>query len=229
VSAGTVEALILLRLTLASEYVGTVTQNNNFDILMEGGFCTFLFFILKGEHMKELQAFQLGIKPTALFAEGQEQYKELLTYPHVPVNILSYRKQSLFFHTEKQKKEWINRTNRMDHTSLEFHKELGLVLGYPPLAVEFFIRRLKSKREGQNEEVDKMSKESIGLNYAGIVCNSCVDDLIENAKWLWDTYHQDLTLRVRFDTSYIPVEYRDTEGLRSLKKQLYNALGFVYT
>lgn len=177
----------------------------------------FHFFLLKeGSKMDEIHSFLCGLKPTLLLAEQQKGFTSMLAYPNTEIHLIPNRHQCLFFHTEQDKQTWIDRTQNMEHTSPEFHRILGLTLGYPPKAVDFFVKREECKKQGKFNELQRLKSKVVGLHYAGISCNGNYEDLISNARWLWDTYKQEEQLKVRVDSSYVFVEYRNDKKLAEI-------------
>ncbi|MFC7443499.1 hypothetical protein [Laceyella putida] len=170
--------------------------------------------------MNEIISFKNGIKPSLLLEESQPGFDEMLSFPHVSIHLLEGARQCLFFPDEREKMNWMQRTASLSHTTPAFHKELGLVLGYPPKAVDFFVRRIQCQKEGHLEELERLKAKRVGLHYAGISCNGNVDDLIENVYWLWDTYEVDDVLHVRWDTTFLPVPYREKNVLNTVCEQL---------
>lgn len=178
--------------------------------------------------LEEVQLFMAGLKPAILLAEQQSDFQYVADYPSVPIHLLENRHQQLFFRTEKERDDWITHTQDVDHQSLVFHQKLGIVLGYPPKAVKHYVNRLKLQKENINlDELSKVNSKSIGLHYAGIACNSNIDDLVDNVRWLWDTYQQDKMLNVRHDTSLIAIQYRDETELKNVYNQLHKMLDTV--
>jgi hypothetical protein len=132
-----------------------------------------------------INAFRLGIKPTFLCTTLQERFMQkhfanLSDYPYTTVEILPEDQHQcfLFFQKEEMKQEFLHKTFGLEKDHPELHKQIGLVLGYPPRAVEFFYKN----------KLDKLDREGISLSYVGGSCIMDIDDLIENAIWYWNQY-----------------------------------------
>jgi hypothetical protein len=153
--------------------------------------------------MVDHEAFLKGIKPALYRAYNRglaELFPKLQEYPHLKDHTGRY----LFFQTEEKKQEYVDRIQQIDLNSPEYHKMLGLLLGYPPKAVDFFVRKCTDR---------SLSEVSIGLGYAGIRCVCDVRELIENTKWLWDTYQLDEELRLFIGEEFVYVPYQDMNEL----------------
>jgi hypothetical protein len=115
----------------------------------------------------------------------------------------------LFFQNNKLKSDFLSKFKNIQPRSPEFHELLGVTLGYPPAAARFFAA-CKSH--------PSMTAYRIAIHYAGIRCVSHVDDLTENAKWLWDHYTEAEDMRILVNTSFYPVVRYDIERLNEVKR-----------
>jgi hypothetical protein len=157
--------------------------------------------------MVDHEAFLKGIKPALYRAYNQglaELFPILKEYPHLKDHTGRY----LFFQTEEKKQEYVDRIQQIDLNSPEYHKMLGLLLGYPPKAVDFYVRKCTDR---------SLSEVSIGLGYSGVRCVSDVRELIENTIWLWDTYQLDEEMRLMVEGEFIYVSYRQMEELKKVQ------------
>ncbi|RAL20824.1 hypothetical protein [Thermoflavimicrobium daqui] len=178
--------------------------------------------------MTDEQAFFLGIKPALLANEMYERFDELLTFPHVtdfsPIRYSCTRRMNykgwLFFQTEEQKQEVLKKAEELGITSIddiEAERLLGHILGYPPKAVDTYLQRLKLKQENQAERKRKEIRE-VAMEYYGCVFMCYVEDILECAKWLWDTYPFSELDQLLIDHcgEKAKVEFRDFNGLNHL-------------
>lgn len=188
-----------------------------------------LRFLEKGDNMDYFMAFQLGYKPaiydTVLsqrFVEVLPTLKEKYPYMNKGIGLREDTTTYMFFQNQKLKAGFEEQLDNVGHKSPEFHKILGLALGYPPKAVEFFAR-LQMK----DEEAKKLQPKRVGMHYMGIPCNGNVDDLVENCLWLWDTYtvpEVPDTLKVRIETTFYDVQYKDIDTLVALQDKVNRIL-----
>jgi hypothetical protein len=122
----------------------------------------------------------------------------------------------LFFQNDVLKREFEERMEGVSIRSPEFHEILGHALGNPPKAVHFM-----DKLRG----IKVFYKKKVGIHYDSISCSSSIDDFVDNAFWLWNTYSfQDATkepLRIRIDTKMHEVSYKDRETLIKLQNTLF--------
>ncbi|RAL25705.1 hypothetical protein [Thermoflavimicrobium daqui] len=148
--------------------------------------------------ISEEEAFLMGIKPALLTTERNERFNELLNYPSFtdfsPVRFDYERKMHfkgwMFFQTNQQRLEVLKQIKEqgiISIKSLEARRLMGLILGYPPKAVDSFIRRLKLKKENLEEHKEKESRVAI-MEYCGCGFVCYIEDILECSKWLWQRY-----------------------------------------
>jgi hypothetical protein len=123
----------------------------------------------------------------------------LANYPFISGNYIALNGEGetyLFFQNENLKGRFLKQLNGIDKNSLEFHRLLGHTLGYPPKAIDFFIKK----------ELDQsLEKRSVGLYYMGVSCSSDIFDLEDYCRWLWDHYDFDQLLQLieKWTTLYL--------------------------
>lgn len=119
----------------------------------------------------------------------------------------------MFFQNEELKQSFQNQLKEITVPSPDFHRILGLALGYPPKAVEFYV---------QCERDPSLRKFKVGMHYQGVPCNGSVYDLVENCNWLWEKYTFDgcskEPLEVRIGYNMHKVEKGDIHRLRELQE-----------
>lgn len=153
--------------------------------------------------MKPIEAFLKGIKP-ALFERPTD---ELLKYPYVEITDLA-----LFFQNDQQKKTFVEQSKGLSFGTREFDRVFGLTLGFPPLAVEYYV----ATRHSNADIMDFVFNET-GIHYAGLRFITSLDHAQESVRWVWNTYKAPDILNlcfVRYDgpklvAEMIPVAYRD--------------------
>lgn len=137
-----------------------------------------------------------------------------LRYPYIEdLNLIPDSKFYLFFQDEESKQSFLSETKGVAVPSPDFHRILGMALGYPPKAVDFFVKC---------EQDRSMENLKIGMHYQGISCSGNVYDLIENCNWLWEKYTFDRCskepLEVRIGYNMHKVEKGDIQRLRELQE-----------
>ncbi|MXQ55931.1 hypothetical protein [Shimazuella alba] len=173
--------------------------------------------------MKDLEFFLKGYKPSYYNTELDEEFTKHLpelikSYPYIDMGIelMDDVQYYLFFQNDVLKREFEERMEGVPIRSPEFHEILGHALGYPPKAVHFYV---------QAERDRSLKKKKVGIHYASISCSSSIDDIVDNAFWLWNTYSfQDATkepLRIRIDTKMHEISYKDRETLIKLQNALF--------
>ncbi|RAL25949.1 hypothetical protein [Thermoflavimicrobium daqui] len=139
--------------------------------------------------MKKQEAFIKGIKPALLCSHTYEHdiFKKLLSlkYP----NIIEYElkdfdnpdeifdRGTLFFQSEDMKEKYLNESKGLKKKSREAIILLGKVLGYPPIACEFFA---------DSEKDISLRSKRVVFDYYGIRFAGNMDDRDEICKWLWE-------------------------------------------
>lgn len=126
--------------------------------------------------LNEYVAFLSQKKPACLYSKRDKDDREYvisllsMDYPHYDIYHLV-----LFFQNEQQKSQFVEQYQGIEFRSAEHHRLIGLTLGYPPLAVEHFVRSFK---EGNFED-------SVGIYYHGYTFSSHKEDVYAIANWLW--------------------------------------------
>jgi hypothetical protein len=129
------------------------------------------------------ESFLKGYKPAVLMNpnhDDENDIKSLAGYPSVEnVQVFDSAGQVLYFQNEELKQDYLYQSkNTLNPHSPEFHKLLGITLGFPPKAVDFYVSELMSP--------DDYRHDRVGLDYCGISCIGGLDDLLENTAFLWD-------------------------------------------
>jgi hypothetical protein len=164
--------------------------------------------------MHDVDAFLSGMKPAFYGNTGSptcmENIYKLQQYPCITkgIDIFDGPEFFLFFQTEKMKAEFENQVQNIPPRSPAFHRLLGITLGYPPKAAAFYAAC---------QENEQYYDYSIGIMYGGVRCVSHVDDLIENASWLWNRYTDDIDLRIQTGGNHHPVDRYDLERLHEFQ------------
>jgi hypothetical protein len=164
--------------------------------------------------MVDHEAFLKGLKPALYRTPNQglmKLFPSLEKYPYLKDHTGRY----LFFQTEEKKQEYLDALQRVEPGSPEYHQMFGHLLGYPPKAVDFFVRKCTDR---------SLADVSIGLAYAGIRCVGDVRELVENAFWLWDTYQWDEDMRLMVGSELMYVPYRDMDQLKRVHASVLQQL-----
>jgi hypothetical protein len=112
------------------------------------------------------------------------------------------------------KSQFIEKTKDLQPRSKEFQRILGLTLGFPPKAVEYFLSLIGTTGTYEND---------LFLDYCGVVCLSNINDLAQNASWLWDRYPVGIDeLKVSFsaqDVERISIPYGDFGKIKEVMER----------
>lgn len=172
----------------------------------------------------DIKSFLHGYKPAFIFIPHHippyyesEDVKRLLTFPCIPQIKPHDKPQDIYFQNEELKQTFQDKTKELDHNSPEFHRILGETLGYPPLAVNFYVKHLQNL-------VDWNRK--VGFEYNGINFVGSFDTLIECTQWLWKHYPQQYFREREMILSYgkpskrFKIAYKDINNLKSVHEQI---------
>ncbi|MFC7441835.1 hypothetical protein [Laceyella putida] len=124
------------------------------------------------------QSFLVGTKPAVLENVAKidpKQLRELERFPHFSLS----DGFAMFFKTEDMMRNFEESVVGLEVKSKEYQIILGNVLGYPPLAVEFFAKKFSGELSKEEFMMRKVS-----LHFSGISCMGDVFDLRENVNWL---------------------------------------------
>lgn len=146
--------------------------------------------------MKTVDAFLKGYKPAFLEIPNDrfttEKLDLLLTeYPFVDetaYDLLNGNPYYLFFQNEVLRARFQTEIERTTFTKGEIDRVLGTALGFPPKAVDFYVRMQTEKRNGNLEAYQQMKNRKIGMIYCGCCFGSDINDFQENALWLLEKY-----------------------------------------
>lgn len=168
--------------------------------------------------MMPYQSFLSGIKPACfenLDLLDPEIQAQLKRYPFHQ----NYENAAIFFQNEALKEQFLQQTEGLSLDSPTYHKVLGLTLGFPPKAVEFYANYYEWQLRDRTSAVHHYFTHKVGYRYAGVMCEGHIDDLVENAEWLWNRYGlaQDMMIKViqkpNDDLITFPVKYRSMQDL----------------
>ena len=161
--------------------------------------------------MLDYEAFLAGMKP-ALYGNSKsltfmENFHLFAPYPCVTRNIDIFDGADffLFFQDDELKENFLFNMRRVSPRSPEFHELLGVTLGYPPLAAKYYAQCIRLEQEGRNQEREKLDQFRVSIHYAGIRCTGHINDLTENAIWLWNRYEDNEDLKIGIGTKFYPV------------------------
>ncbi|MFC7442216.1 hypothetical protein [Laceyella putida] len=130
--------------------------------------------------MKDIESFLQGYKPALLTNPHYQLYHaadllKLSTYPSTKVKIHKMD-QLLYFQTKAEKQRFLQQTHPLLPDSPCYHREVGLALGFPPKAVEYYVTTM------HHESVDE---QKVYLEYCGIGFVTSIDYMMEDIQWLW--------------------------------------------
>jgi hypothetical protein len=146
--------------------------------------------------MKTVDAFLKGYKPAFLEVPNHKYTTEkldtlLAKYPYVDdkaYDLFDGKAFYLFFQDEALRTRFRADMERTGFTKGEIDRVLGITLGFPPKSVDFYVRMMTEKRNGNIEAYQRMKKQKVGMGYCGCYFGSGVADFLENALWLLEQY-----------------------------------------
>jgi hypothetical protein len=160
----------------------------------------------------DVDAFLLGMKPAHYGNKGcpttMKHIDKLKSYPCVTDGIdISDDDYFLFFQNDELKRDFLDKFKDIAPRSPEFHELLGVTIGYPPSAARFFATCISHP---------ELEEYKVAIHYAGIRCITHVDELIENATWLWNRYIEEEDMRILVGTRFYLVQRNDTKELKNI-------------
>jgi hypothetical protein len=122
----------------------------------------------------ELDAFLACIKPAILChcEEDHDIIQRLNSFPKVHIK----RDLTLFFQNRTLKEDFLKKSHGLKPGSAEHHRIIGLALGYPPMAADFFARSWIDQ---------SLWNESVAFDYHGLYFAGHINDIQAIAEWLW--------------------------------------------
>lgn len=175
------------------------------------------------------ESFLLGVKPACfemVTRLKREVLKELKKYPHHYKN----ENGAIFFRNEAMKRNFLLDTEGLSTTDPVYHKILGLTLGFPPKAVDFYANYYGWQLKDREEAKRYFFTHKVGFRYMGIMCEGHIDDIKENAAWLWERYPSDKPMVIKAikkpdgDLLTFPVDNGDFSGLLEAKQKVKEVL-----
>jgi hypothetical protein len=135
--------------------------------------------------MMPYHSFLMGYKPACfenLDRLDSEILEKLRRYPFHQI----YDNTVIFFQNETLKDQFLQQTRNLSPKSPEFCRVLGLALGFPPKAVEFYVDYYRWQIHDRKNALTYFFSHKVGYRYIGIMFEGHIDDLFENAGWMWD-------------------------------------------
>lgn len=124
--------------------------------------------------MTDLQAFFAGYKPAYLTDTDDPALNQLkLLYP----SFVLKNETIMFFQNARDRYIFAAKMKDVAIPSPEYYRNVGLALGYPPVAVEFFIEFMENREE--------LEPISAAFDYAGRFFGGRFSDALPIAEWLW--------------------------------------------
>jgi len=177
---------------------------------------------------RDYEAFLDGYKPALIMAKCSK-------YLHLVEHYPSYcfdKDVIYFFQTNEQREEFIEKVYKVGKYTYEECILTGLMMGYPKKSVEFFARNDQVEKETgvlPNQDI------AIGMVWAGFRFITSLDILIEEARWMWETYKHPKAIENPMyfwsdqDNTYLSVPYGDYDRLREVREYIMKERGLIVT
>lgn len=187
------------------------------------------------EKLSSLEAFYMGLKPAFFVTTASEKFmkgefrKISAKYPYIDQGVELMKDETcyLFFQDDSKKERFLDRIQGLTPDHLEFHRILGLTLGYPPNSVDFFVRKEQLKRQQDSKGVE-LQKMSIVLSHCGCSFLTHVSQMVEEAQWLWKTYIYEEPLHISLVDQglwkTLEVPYLDVQSLQKMQERVHTIL-----
>lgn len=179
----------------------------------------------KKKKKRDGEAFLDGYKPALLIEKRNPNLHLLEGYPSYP-----YDEQNIFFfQNEREKQKFVQQFRSLEKDSYEECCLVGRTLGYPQKSVEFFARNCEIEKETgvyPNKEI------AISLIWAGFYFTTNLYILIEEAKWMWETYTHPKAIENPLylwtkETSFLEVPYGDFHQLAEAREYIKKKRGLL--
>lgn len=171
------------------------------------------------ERLTDIESFLKGYKPALLLnPRSNEDLSFLDKFPSTQVLIYGMD-QLLFFQDAQSKRTFQESIQGLTPDSPSYHKKVGLALGFPPKAVDFFVSTLKDK---------SLDSQKIGLSYCGFYFVSSISTLIDDVLYLWENVKVSdgckETTDIDYNDVHFSIDFNDYEKLNHAYKELKKAL-----
>lgn len=180
------------------------------------------------KEITDIKAFLSGHKPAFLYNQKEkpwfyeeDEVQALKKYPLVQVDVELAQNQTLYFQCEQERRDFIQRTQDLIMNSPSWLRELGLVLGYPPKAVDFYVAL---------KQDPALESQAVGIHFNGIGCTGNID-IIENVCWLWERYpsswfQQDV--EISYKKGWYTIPYGDLVTLKRVEQQIKTGASLLH-
>ncbi|WP_044640537.1 hypothetical protein [Risungbinella massiliensis] len=179
--------------------------------------------------MMPYESFLQGIKPACFEVITwlkPEVLGQLEKYPYHYRN----ENEAIFFQNEAMKYTFIQETEGLSIKNPLYQKILGNTLGFPPKAVDFYSHYYGWQLTDREEAERYFFTHKVGFRHMGVMCEGHIEDIEENAKWLWARYPSDIPLVIKAiqkpdnDLLTFPVDNGDFSGLQEAKQKVQAVL-----
>jgi len=174
------------------------------------------------------EAFLDGYKPALLIEKTSPNLHLLEGYPSYPYD----EKNIFFFQNERVERKFLQQISNLKKDSYEECCLVGLTLGYPKKSVEFF-----AKEEEARNRTGELPNQNIriGMIWAGFWFTTNLYIMLEEAKWMWETYthpraiENPMYLWLAADRKHFSVPYGDYSRLREVREYIMREWGLIVT
>jgi hypothetical protein len=150
--------------------------------------------------LNEFELFLKGYKPALIYNPNANIIAPGIETIHAKFPHLTIHQEYMYFQNRKLRSAFKKAIKGLEFGSIEFQRVLGLALGFPPVAVEYFLAMI------QNPELEE---KRAYVNHHGLtfICN--IDDIEEVATWLYSNICPGATV----------FEYQDKEFILDIKEK----------
>jgi hypothetical protein len=169
-------------------------------------------------YLSSVDSFLQGIKPSCYENRTKldaVKLDELSVYPYYDDN----EEFRLYFRDEALKQRFMTAIKGLDRNNSQYIKVFGDVLGYPPKATEFFADYQTKRQVDVTTASIYFQNVRVNMLYCGVQFMGHVEDVGENALWMWERYRHNSPMRFKLmqaddDPLQITVNYRDYDALK---------------
>lgn len=178
-----------------------------------------------------VDAFLDGYKPAIQIETFHSRFEDVSSSSHPRVPYMDSEELMMFFQSEKEKMNYLERIEGVNRFSYEANIVLGLTLGFPKKSVEYFSEMQEAMQQS-DELFANMKRYELGIEWAGFYFSTHFDLVEEETKWLWSTYTHPKAIEEPFylwsqETSYIEVAFGDFDQLKEVRGYIMKKRGLV--
>lgn len=162
-----------------------------------------------------------GYKPSIIHDFSAENFHLFGEYPKIEDCLDG----CLIFQSEDQKQRYQLLTADVQEDSPEFHRIIGITLGYPEKSCDWYAK-MKHFQLENGFKADEEKRFKVLVHWAGFFFASNVEWVDREIEWIWKRYNHPQAIREPLfliaveREDHIPIEYDDLKAVKELQTQI---------